>query len=413
MYESSFSATGHERKLIDSAEQGEQEVASFEEYRQLFDKDVDNFRHLGILSPEGYTEAVTNPITVMAQVDGKTIPAIVPLSCEGGYDTTRTQYLMNRKQALFLAIPLKEVMDGALRPENIAGGHGLEEGFGIVVEEPANLQGASVDAYSRNDIARAIRSSAPLEIGDFVDERLVRHAENRTAWMGLYDFSFEPTSETGQTLSMEQAWDEVRSRRNLPLEPAEDSNETYLYTTEELANNQKLVDDLWAISQIGFGKVLGEYHPVSMEETKEFFDQVLFTEGTYTAVRYADGAPVCFGSLTENLKDCTWLDDESTAMTTILNEAAQAGEKPLYFSEIISNGEKGARYSPDVLNTFFEVTAVTGNAHKVIFESTNLSSRYVPLLVKRACEYSEYAQFRSGKHVRLRDKLDYWYLTDG
>jgi hypothetical protein len=145
-----------------------------------------------------------------------------------------------------------------------------------------------------------------------------------------------------------------------------------------------------------------------MEESREFFEDQLFAPHAYTAVQYVNGLPVCFGSLAEGLDACSWLNPASPVIREVEAGAARNDQTVLFFSEIISNGEKGASHADGVIALHLAVGAATGRRHRILFESTNLSARYVPRLIGKgvADSPSEFTE-----PITVLDNLNYRYAT--
>ena len=210
---------------------------------------------------------------------------------------------------------------------------------------------------------------------------------------------------------MEAAWDDYRKEKDLPLEPTADSNGTYMFTGAQLQANPDLVNELWGITKLGFGKQLGANHPVSMEETREFFEERLFLGQSFTVIRFADGQPMCFGSLTQGFENCPWMNPNSSQLKQQIDDSRSKGEIPIYFSEVISKGQAGSGYARGIFDCVIDLTHRLPHPIRLLFESTNRSSRYIPRGVQRAFDEFPNVELKnpSGK-IELIDKLDYWYL---
>jgi len=235
--------------------------------------------------------------------------------------------------------------------------------------------------------------------------------------MGMYGFSIAPTSDpvelnkydsmqAGEAL--QSAWADHCSETGKSSIPGADANGAYLLTAQDFRNHPDILNALWGISEVGFGKILGAHHPMSMEVTREFFENSLLADGVFAVVRYHEGEPVCFGSLAMDLDHNDWIDCDSTALQASIKTAKELGETPVHFFELISDGSRGIAFSPDVLGLVLDLAGRTGRHYNVYFESTNLSATYIPKIVKQQVEKSDKVKFTDKVH--LLGKLHYWYM---
>lgn len=391
-------------------------VAEYVDYRVLCDYETNAFRHIGVQDPEAYRSAVADSRTVFVPIDGRLYPAAVPVGHEKMYASDRCRELTGKNEVLLLSLPLERVRDGQLAGENLVGGEGLSEDFAIIVEQH-RPDGQEYDRdRDHESIAAQMRGFGELHPGEFVHELLLTKPEHRTAWMSMYEFSIKPIGADPERLAglsaderLDHVWAEYKEERGLPSIPTEHSNETYLFTAKELRENPNIVEALWKIAEKGFGKILGAYHPVSMEFNREFFEGQILTDGIYTAVRYHEGKPVCFGSMAQNMDHNDWLDHTSTVLRDQSRDAVEKQQLMVHFFELISDSQTGLSFSPDVLKLYLELEGRAGQSCKVVFESTNLSSRYIPKIVQRQVDVSPYVMM--DEPIRRIATLDYWYLT--
>lgn len=394
-------------ELLPDSESFEDRIAPvpFHEYRALCDMQTDSFRRLGILSPEAYTDALQDPRTIMAMHENRSIPVLTPIEYEDGYDAHRCRELTGRNEVLLMSVPLSALeldTDGRIRFEKPLE---LEDNTAVIIEKSV-VPAEDSAAY----VVRLTQAMSPIGtfmLGQFKDPRVQSEAHQAAA-MSLFEFPIRPRETTGEVRSYSYAWQEYMVEHQLPETPTADSEDTYLFDGNALRHDPETLDALWAISEVGFGDFLGKHHPVSMEESREFFDDQLLGEGVFTAVRFHEGKPVCFGSLVVGMENCSWFNLESDAIKQVEATAPEGDEPLAYFSEIISNGEKGARYSPDVLGLHMDLAARTAQPHSILFESTNLSAQYIPAIIGRVIDESPVELARP---IETLAKLDYYYLT--
>lgn len=387
------------------------EVAPYEEYRAFCDLVCDGFRHTGLLNAEEYEAATRDSRTILCTIDGKTLPALTPVDYEVRYDAQRIKEMTEKDEVMLLTIPHQKVGEALFSFSQIVAGEEARGDFAILVEEFQDDRHARSD---RDELARQFALFGELTPHDFNDPRL-EDEEHKTAWMALYDFSFrnkEPVSQEVLELppveALVRAWDEVRGEKNLPPIPDETSNGAYLFTAEQLQENQKIVDDLWSISEVGFGGVLGKYHPISMEVTKGFFEEHITSDEVLTAVRYVKGEPVCFGFLAPNMKLNDWLDCESSILKQDLENAEDKSQQVAHFFELISKSSAGLALSSSIINLFLDLASRSRNDWHVIFESTNLSDTYIPKIAETLVQRSPKVELT--EDVEKISRLNYWYL---
>lgn len=382
----------------------------FDSYRQLCDAQ-DSYRATGILDAEGYEKALHDPTTIYYQVGGQAVPALVRIGYEGGYDTERTKDMTGCNDTMLLSIPLSMVMEDGLPQERLSGGDTLSEEYAVVIEDPRKLHETDREGRQQR-VAGYLSTLGIVEVNDFVDEDA--KPGHRTAEMNLYSLSYGPTEEARRKPSasnLDGAWQLYRQDRNLPEKPSATSQATYMYNGTQMRQHPELVDALWAISEIGFGQKLGKDHPVSMEESREFFEEYLFKPNNHTAIRYDEGQPVCFGSMLVDPRTCEWFNPEgSTDLQRELADAAACNETVMYFSEVISNGKVNAAYAMDIFKLFADLSGMTHEKSRLLFESTNRSSQYIPRGVQRAVDNSESVKFTSiSRKVEKVARMDYWW----
>ncbi len=196
----------------------------------------------------------------------------------------------------------------------------------------------------------------------------------------------------------------VRPREGVRAEGAEGAA---ILTADRLRGDPRLADEIWALYGNRFDW-LGEYHPVVMEEAREVFFRALFHDDTRTIVKFEQGRPACVGLFMEGLGQCDWL--APMFRERLESQAAVNGAKQLYFHGIASRAQGGEGYAKDVMAMFERMIWQDGKACHVIFESTNLSSLYIPRIVARRVQESSYIELAPGETVRSIEKVDYWYL---
>ena len=381
-------------------------VVSFEEYRRICDEATNDFRKIGIQEKEAFENAMIDKRTVFTSYKGDIVPFASPIGYEKMYDEQKCEELTNRSNIYLLSLPYSIVCEIGSTGDVELGQMG--DDVAIIVEEFTDMSDGS-------EVPHKTFSGNKFIPFDFAHPDLAGVPGHETAWMAGYSLRFQPREESpkpynGEDLTqlIEEVWSEECQKQEKSPIPGVDAKGTYILTPRQLAQNPEIADGLWAISEVGFGKVLGANHPVAMEFNREFFDQQISAADSVVAVHYEDGEPVCFGFLGFGMNNNDWLNTESDVITNELDDAQNDKRAYVHFYELISDGLKGMGYSTNILKTFFSAAADMGFEYDVFFESTNLSATYIPPIIEKEIDSSK--DVESTKRVKLLGKLNYWAL---
>jgi hypothetical protein len=386
-------------------EKEELPVVDYESYRLLCDV-IDDFRKVGIQDKDAFEAAIRDARTTFVDYGGLRIPFLTPLEYEKMYNEARTCALAGKEKAMLLAVPFAHISQMDLEDSLI-----IEDDTVVVVEEFVSTDGVyPLDQHDVSDLP-----FRRVEAIDFKNQALSASPSHETAWMAAYVFIAESREGQsrpydGQPLVGEimEKYREYCVEKGRPDVPDEHSSGTFQLSAEQLANRPDIVAQLWDVSQIGFGEILGEGHPVSMEFNEEFFFKKIADKNSMTLVEYVDGQIDCFGFLGLDL-DNDWINGGSTAIEGVLEEAKASGRAVVHVHELIGRGKRGMGHARKLLNTFFDVVSETGYPYSVFFESTNMSSLYIPPLITKSLERSKTMTMTSD--IKTLGKLSYWGLV--
>jgi hypothetical protein len=388
-------------------EQGREGVASFEDYRQVCET-VNNFRKIGIQDKEAYDRVVGDPRTFFVEYGTVQLPLLAPIEFEKMYDEERCRDMTLRPNVLLLSLPLPLLSEAMNPPEIVLGDQTT-----LIIEEFGD--GPHDSNEQRHHLPHFIKG--PARSFEFINPDLVSVPGHETSWMAGYSFQFGPDSEPSQPYVQGElgpmlmtAWDEYRVESGLSVTPSEKGSETHVFSAQQLAEMPEVIEGLWAISAVGFGNVLGAHHPVAMEFNREFFDRQIIADNTLTAIHFVDGQPVCFGFIGLDMTNNDWLDCNSDVMRHDIDEAEREKRAYVHFHELISNGFEGMGYSTNILRTFLEIAARTKLDYSIFFESTNLSSTYIPHIVESQIEASGGIAMKTP--ITMLGKLNYWAIVE-
>lgn len=380
-------------------------VLSYEEYRGLCDGMQPNvYRETGIAHEEGYQAANEDDRTVYVELNGKRLPLLTPLEHAGGYVTEKTQELTGAENLYILALPpsFAEEMDIDLE----AHFQELGENSAVIVET------ATEDTRAIKDLFTDRLGAEDWVAHDFLDERLKDFPkEMQMARISLYEAHFEALDDEGKLIP----YKDVPLHEVFEEEVAENGpTNTEIMGADRVAANDELLEQLWAFHNKQFDE-LGKYHPVSMQETEEYFKYLTASEGTESIVRFKSDeedhrVPVCQGIMLEDTEQITWVNDRSRE--ALNEEAARNGEYVMFYYGIASNStpDEEAHYAKDVISIALRTLKRKGGKLSLFFESTTMSSLFIPRLV------SDYARAEANGLKITQDpvaisQVDYWYLT--
>ncbi len=386
------------------------EVMRFAEYRELCDVVTDNFRKVGLQDEESYNVILSDPRTVFITRNGKKIPLLSPIEFEKMFDTERCGEITKRSNVMLLSLPkgVLEKEEGDISILESA----IDDDMAVIVED---FVSPSQDLTDPERTIPGLTDDAKFSVVEFRNPNLTETAGHEVAWMAAYRFGIKPKDAPtepyeGEKLQDEwmEAWRLYCEENDLPQEPTESSSGTFVFSNKQLMASPDVLDELWSISEEGFGKVLGANHPVSMQFNREFFDKQMVADNTLTTVHYVNGEPICFGFLGLDMKNNEWLNLDSSLMGEEMSEAAREKKAYVHFYELIGKGLKGMGYSAKIFSTLFGVLAKTNRDYNVFFESTNLSSTYIPPSIDRQLEKSNTIEKTSD--IEMLGKLTYWAI---
>ncbi|MEV5888394.1 hypothetical protein [Nonomuraea fuscirosea] len=340
-------------------------MTNFPFYRSLCDRESTGFRRLGLLTETQYAAAVQDTRTVLVPVADQMVPALCPIEYATGYDARRTRELTSQEETFLLSVPpayLREQRKGTLPTE-----------FAVLVEN---------DHHDTAALKKKLPEHFPGAVAcDFLDPRARGSAASLIAYSAT--LHRDPT----------------------PRAPAE-ANATILNATS-LRADPHLTEQLWALYGERFDW-LGKHHPLSMEESQSTFTAALFHRDTRTLVTLEQGRPVCIGLFMSSLAACDWLSPKFSA--SLEEHAATANENLIYFYGLAGSTKASATHAEEVMATFARTLWRAEKPCRLIFEATNLSSRYIPRLVGKWVHGSGYGAIAPGTSVEALGQVDFWYL---
>lgn len=388
--------------LTSDAEGGELLLTDFTQYRQLCDQATNGFRKIGLQDEAAYYEASRDPRTVFCTLGSARYPLMVPLEYEIMYNAARTRQLTGKTEAMLCTLPISS-LSAEVDDLDITDLPNMSDA--AILFEQIHTTDPDQRRAQRTAVAQLLDPS--LKPHDFINPDLLDKEGHETAWMGIYGFSVDPVGavpitsahETGQALI--QGWEAYTLENRV--------SDNVLLRSDQLQQNPELMAKLWQIAQVGFGEILGAYHPVSMEIGEQVFRDRVLAEGTLTAIRFYEGQPACFGTIMPNMDHNDWLDCQSTVLKQDIAAAQAEGRGLVHFFELIGNGMQGVGFGKDILQLYLNVANYSQRPYRIYFESTNLSSLYIPHITTQCA--ARVPSLELTRPVTQLQQLDYWYLA--
>jgi hypothetical protein len=157
-------------------------------------------------------------------------------------------------------------------------------------------------------------------------------------------------------------------------------NKTVLLDPEKMdqpLNEQHTVmSRLCEIYEGQFSRLIENY-PLRGAQTAAELEKMCKDPGTFTAAHMVDGDIISFTMFVTNPEACDWLN-------TDFYKKKFAGENMLYFPGIATDEQKkGGRYSMHLINLLTDLVARSVDDVEVVFNCTNISEKYIPIIVQR------------------------------
>ena len=371
-------------------------LLSYGEYRELCDEMQPTlYRKTGIDSDENYEAALHSRRTRYLELNGRSLPLFVPLEHAGGYNVENTKELTGREHIYALALPLQLLDDSSIDMESHLAE--LEEDAAVIVQTEASETAVRKEALQEN--------LSDWKVGEFTNPNLPD--ENKHARITLYSGVFTALDDEGrlipsQELSWQDRFDAEKKERHL--------KDIDLIDGRTLRENPEPLDQLWALHDDRF-TWLGQYHPVSMQEDEDFFKHIVENNHTTSFVRYeydeaGNRIPGCHACFIEDPSLIEWMSERFAT--------SQDDERILFFYGIASRSSPGKtmHYAREIMELNSRLVKRGGGKTRLLFESTEISSLYIPRLVAQyAGEAPEGAVMTEPVHAI--SQVDYWYLASG
>lgn len=378
----------HEQDRLPNIAEQEAVVVSFEAYRSFLDADT-NYRYAGIVSEQQYEEAIGDPTTIYARTEHGFVPSIVSLKYADGFDIGRTRKLVGGKEPMLATVDPSLVDIDQLAEV-------IESGKVVLVESDSS----DTQSFQESIRVSSVEKGLGLSVNEFIDPRLDKEGQEfyKTAWLALYSAELDILEKQEQTTH-----DLISTFGKENYFPADGLS---VVSGDMLKNNPRAMEQLWDLFKDRF-EWLGDFHPISMEDTREVFEEIATSSETFTSAKFENGEIACAGIFMHDPSICSWLKPEMFKQA--LSED-QGDRLPMYFFGIASkkSGEALGRMA-QVVKFHCDLAAKAGIKYDLTFESSNMSSTYIPASVEAYINASGTLQVNGG--LERVKKTDYWFIS--
>ncbi len=345
----------------------------FEAYRVLLDQGAVGSRKIGLMDPDMAQQAFLDQRTVLVNTQGMSVPAIVPIEYVEGWDQERARRIAQEndsegQEVYYLALSGDMIEQFVRQPEALADlASKAREGLKLYFEHTLAQDDKVVENLGR------LLSAAGLSWHELplMDSQAQEGREQ--ASMSFYAALTHHTSvETTplEPISIYERFEQLVAEGKYEKFP---ENGPTILGTQDL--DQHLRDQLWDLYEQRF-QDLGENHPISMEDNRDFFEQLIETQGTTLSVYFNEGRPVAFMFFMTSPESISWINSD------FIEEHTRGEERFLFFPGIVARADGVGHYAEPVIQLPTHVISQTSLDYRVCFESTNRSSGYIPRLVE-------------------------------
>jgi hypothetical protein len=361
--------------VIEAAERkSERSIIDFKSYETVCNYSNDGSRRRGILSEELYGEIVDDKSTGFIDIGGYLVPALIDIShgMAMGYDVDKCKELASdlSTDIKILSLPIHEFDDDEKRQftDLLKSGNRCALYFSDHNGDESNALGDILD------IVGLEHAEKPL-----IDSRAAKGDEQAALYLYSCYAEQNPERVERQRLSLSDVQDYYDKYVGSSYTPNGDAVTT-LNMGDRLSVQE--AEEMWCIFDDMFNFLGGENHPISMQDSKEDFMDMLCSDrtmisATYRVVEDGTNELTCFTYLIDKIDDLHWLNQDFFKQ--------ESDNNPDYVTDIYTPGlvSKGGdrMYAPLSIGFFTRVADESGLSVNMTFENTNLSKRYVPRFV--------------------------------
>lgn len=368
-------------------QKSEYPVVDYNNYDIICNYKNDGSRRRGILSEELYGEIINDPGTIFINSGENRIPVFIGID-QGiamGYDSNRCkEYAKDISSEIrAMALPFHELNEDE-KKQTISSL--LAGGGGAVYFSDHNGDESSAFAEALDKI-NAEHIEIPL-----IDERAAKGDEQ--AGLYLYMLSAEQNESRGERkkIGLAEAW-EYYNQNIGPSYSHDGKVVTELFIGNKVDDLQ--AEEMWDLYNDRF-EFLGDGHPISMQDSKEGFFELLRSDSTLISATFlkdeqGQNKLTCFSYFIDDINSLYWLNQNYLKEKFTVSEDSTSYMTEIFTPGIVSSGE-GSSYSSLPLSLFTKACDEAGMSVSMLYENTNLSKKYIPRIVDRmvgrACKFT-------------------------
>ncbi len=365
----------HSRQEVSLEKKNDREPTRFDfaEYRARLDREALGSRKIGLLSEELAEQARLDHRTVTAGIDGLSIPILVPIEYVDGYDGERSMQIAHFGGSIsggdVYSLPISsDILERLIASDELMNElkSRLDGGTKVFFEHTMNPEDKITQATINLLAALGVEwREIPLH-----DEGAP--ADNTQAAMSYY---ITPTRHVEKSIGFGGDASIYNLYKKAVLDGEYDmfpeSGATIL-SSDDLS--PEMIDRLWVLYEERF-QDLGSNHPISMEDTRELFNELIDAQGTTLSVYFSNAEPVAFMFFMTDPSALTWLNPK------YIEDHLAPDTDLLFFPGIVAKADGVGRYAKPTIQLPTQMASRTSREYTVAFESTNRSSAYIPRLV--------------------------------
>jgi hypothetical protein len=351
--------------------------ADFATYAAVCETNNSGARQRGMLSSDAYEAALADPRTIFCTFGGHCLPVFIDLryGMAMGYDSTKCLRLNTSDIAelLLMCLPVQE-LDDAARCE---------------VAKAMSIRGQCAlffcDHNGDEAVALAgILHSEMISYEEVPMEDPRAHEPDRQASMQLFGCSFI----NGRTNTTRAAC----TLQDLQRYGASDTEKVEAgKVAVRLLRGSQLTDieadEFWCVYNQRFD-YLGEYHPISMQDSRTEFYSLVRSPNTLISAAFSLNSSgseglTCFAFFVDEIgARAYWLNRDYLDMAFSSLLTGDRAAIRVFTPGLVSVGLNRS-YAALCIGKFARAAVSSGADFSILYETTNLSKRYVPAIVDR------------------------------
>lgn len=378
------------KELDVEAQEFDKMSVGFERYREICDTEEPGYRRTGLLDKDMYEKSLLDTRTILVETEVGNAPLVVPIEYSEGYDIERCKRLTGKSDLYLLTLPPHLVQ--SYESFNFLGSDSA-----IIVESADDFE--NLDWLKSPNPDQQMQSK--LAINQFIDPRIEKE-DYQPAWMGMYSARLDPVAEeaSNNTGDLKKTFEHLGK----PLIPA---NGTTIFDKKDFMHHPEVMESLWELFEDRF-EWLGDYHPVSMEDKRGAFIQAVLNDETYTYLKFMNQELVCAGIFMHGTDDITWVKQDIFEAYECDEETPQL-QKMYFFGISAKKDNDVTKNMEEVVHTHCELAQLAGIHYLLFFESSNMSSQYIPRVTESYVNSSN--ALRVAGHIQQTSRTNYGYIT--